>query len=68
MDGLKSVVSRQNEPLILVGAALQGHEADLESSMAELRRLIIDGGDLVDLGERQIRLLNPKRSLELLER
>ncbi len=35
-------------------------------STAELRRLLIEGGDLVDLGERRIRLMNPQASLALL--
>ena len=36
-------------------------------STTELRRLLIDGADEVDLGERTIRLMNPQASLALMQ-
>lgn len=40
-------------------------EPDLTTE--ELRRLVIEGADEIDLGDRQIRLMNPKASLALMQ-
>jgi hypothetical protein len=38
-----------------------------ELTPSDLRRLILEGADTKQLESREIRLMNPKRSLELLE-